>query len=291
MTRLSLLAPALGLLTAGILPVAADAQSMTDCLLAHNQGVVTPVCARMLGLSTTSPEPQAPPDNGGIHLKPTLAYQPLGNALGQASIVGLTLGQSQANATTAMKAYCGTDPEVTNTYLSTTYKGVDVKTQFFPSQMVCHKEQDNLTVHLSPPVMGTVVTRIERNVTFPSDASPRFAELQGDIASKYGLHLPPLRASMNEERTLYADARGQTGEKENGGPVNAMDPMTYEVPGEMAHLLLTTQPVMGNPSHVANISFDLQDIRAERAIGGELLKQMNGSVDAKLANSDVKPAL
>lgn len=278
-------------LAVSTVPLSVHAQSLTQCLLAHNQGLITPACAHLLGLSVPPSQPQTPPDNGGVHLKQTVTYQPLDNVFGQDSILGLRLGMTQADATSTMTSFCGKAPQVTNTYLSTTYKGVGVNTQYFPSTLTCQKGQDSLTVRLSIPVMGAVVTKIERSASFPMEASPHYVDLQADIASKYGLHLQPMTRYGTPSGTAYAGPDGKVVTTQTGTTAEANEPLTYTTPHEMAYLSVTVIPVGENLSNVSGLRLTLEDLRAEEVMYAELFKQMNGSVDAKLSGSTVKAAL
>lgn len=273
------------------MPVTAQAQTMTECMMARNQGMISPACGKLLGLSDRSAQP--PEDNGGVHLKQTLSYMPLGNRLGNASILGLSLGMTQEKATQTLRNWCLRDPNIVNTAISTTYKGAHVETQFFPRQMQCSKGDDTIEITLSSPVMGAVVTQIERNVSFAPDNAPTFATLQEEVAGKYGLHLPVPGPYGEASRQLYANMAGQ----EIEGVIHAVSPRsedvsTYDVPGETGLLQVRLQSVSGNPANIGHISFDLHDMRAERMVASELLKQLNASVDAKLGKaSSLKPEL
>lgn len=266
-----------------------QAQTTPDCLLAINQGVISPACAKMMGLG--APASQSPPDNGGLSLQQTLHYQPVTGSVGNASIVGLTLGLGLADATRAMKAYCKADPRLANSFLNTTYKGVGVKTQFYPQLLQCDVNGDQLEVHVSPPVMGSVVTAIKRSVSFPADASPRFAELSSDIRQKYGLTLPAMVRDSDSETTAYVTATGTMATNARFSYAQPMDSSSYDAPGEIAYLAVRASPVSSNPANVSMMFLTLEDLRAERAINAEVLKQLTASVDQKLANSHVKPAL
>ncbi|CAI3947705.1 unnamed protein product [Commensalibacter communis] len=274
-----------------LVPTNAQADDTVNCILAQSQGSVSPRCAKLLGLGNPD-EKQGPADNGGIHLKSTLHYQSAPETIAKDNIVGLSLGMSMADAVNVMKNYCKDDPRITYTFLSMNYKGVSPKTQLYPHILECRLGSDNLRVDISPPVMGSVVTEINRDVFFPADASPRFSELKADIDKKYGVNLLPFtEMKSSSEATLYADASGVITTIPSRSYIRALSEQTYNVPGEIAYLTIAINSVNGNPSNVSNISLKLEDLRAKRDINHEVIKQLKASVDSKLENNNIKPAL
>lgn len=274
-----------------LIPTNAKADEMVKCILAHNQGVITPNCAKMLGLTTPASKKE-PSDNGGIHLKSTLHYQPPPASLATNSIVGLTLGMSITDATNAMKTYCKDSPHITYTFLEMNYKGVHTKTQFYPHILQCNLGDDNIEVHISPPVIGNIVTEINRNASFKADTSPRFTELKTDIDNKYGVNLLPLtERKSSSEVTIDADANGTITTLPKRSFISVSDETSYNVPGEIAYLTIVIDAVNNNPSNVSRFSLKLEDLRAKRNINNEVMKQLKASVDDRLKNNTIKPAL
>lgn len=274
-----------------LIPTNAQADEMVNCLLARNQGIISPNCAKVLGLSAPDSK-QEPSDNGGIHLKSTLHYQPVPEALAKDSIVGLTLGMSMVDATSVMKTYCTDTPHITYTSLEMKYKGVFIQTQLYPHILECRLGNDSLKVHISPPVMGNIVTEINRNVSFDADASPRFSELKTDIDNKYGVNLLPVTESKKSSKvTVVADANGMITTTPKRAFIRALDNPSYNGPGEIAYLTIVINSVNNNPSNVSHINLKLEDLRAKRNINNEVIKQLKASVDSKLENNNIKPAL
>ncbi|WP_157765166.1 hypothetical protein [Acetobacter senegalensis] len=266
-------------------PVTASAQTMVQCMMARNQGMISPACNKILGLST---EPaKVPEDNGGLHLKQVIDYKAPSNSVGQASILGLTLGMSLEDARKIMTAHCEGEPHQSNTFLTVVHKGVQVKTQFFPMQLGCLIKGDGLRVTFSPPVSGNVITKIERTVSYPADASPSFTGLKADLAEKYNIHL----MKNDTQDIIYSLEDGSISERPEGSLLVPTRKNPDYAPTAQAYIFVNIRGVSGNPENVSYMEIFLEDTGAENRLNDEVIKQMNAFVDDKLSTNTVKATL
>ena len=213
----------------------------------------------------------------------------MNNALGHASILGISLGMSALEATTQLRQYCQADPSIRNETLRVSYKGVDIESQPYPASLSCQKNEDEITVTLAPPVMGGIVTRIERVVEYPILSAPGYDALKAELVTRYAAHLPPL-TNKSAITALYALKNGTVTEKAHGDPVASSPSSDPRASVTQAWMQIEVAVVPQNPSAVSHLSIAIEEIGAVQTITAEVIKQLNADVDAKLAHTIVMSA-
>lgn len=273
------------LLSAASAPLA-QAQDME----AFRRNMVNAANALGQGHITEPPTSPATQDNGGVALTQKLTYSRMSNTLGQASILGLSLGMSAPEATTVLRQYCQTEPSLRTETLRTSHKGVDIESQPYPGSLACQRESDRIDVTLAPPVMGGVVTRIERTASYPPLNAPGYDTLKAELTAHYTAHLPPLSGG-SAATALYALKSGNVIEKADGTGIDPSPSSDPRAATTQAWLRIDVSVVPQNPSAVRSLSITTEDIGAEQAITAEIIRQLNAAIDAKLAHATAKPAL
>ncbi|WP_086641561.1 UvrD-helicase domain-containing protein [Acetobacter tropicalis] len=166
-------------------------------------------------------------------------------------------------------------------------KGVQVKTQFFPMQLGCLIKGDGLRLTFSPPVSGNVITKIERTVSYPADASPSFTGLKADLAEKYNIHL----MKNDTQDIIYSLEDGSISKRPEGSLLVPTRKNPDYAPTAQAYIFVNIRSVSGNPENVSYMDIFLEDTGAENRLNGEVIKQMNAFVDDKLSTNTVKATL
>lgn len=234
---------------------------------------------------------QPPPDNGGVYLKHVLNVPTTPNAITQAPVVGLTIGMPAVEAEKVLSSYCNHPPGIKYQTLSLSYKGINVQTQPFVSKLTCSSDNDSLSVEISPPVAGTTVTKIDREVSYPADKSPRFADFQADISKKYNIHLPVAMPNQPAIVTQYILKDKTTSEKINGRPVDATDTSDDFSQTVQSYLRITANIIPENPTSMSGFTISSANPGDATVLSNEIIKQLKASVDEKLSNSNVKTVL
>lgn len=282
----------------------AFAQSMTECIMAHSSGSLSPACAKMLGLQTNNDSQSGgsllgnPPENdSGLPIKQTITYQPQQNAVGNASILGLKLGMSAHDAAEIMANYCHEKPHVDYQYLSASYKGMTEQTHSYVGQLQCETQdllqqgrEDSLTVNMSPPSAGNFVEHIRRRVVYGSlEKSPEYKILSDDLSNKYGLNI--VKNSLNGNGVIHTKKNGEILNNKAFAMVCPSDSDYSNNPDTQIALCSHLSVNISNQDRVSIFEISIEDIGAELDQQQEVLKQINADIDQKLSSNKVEPNL
>lgn len=231
----------------------------------------------------------APPDNGGLHLKRTLHYTPPSGA----DILGIKLGTPAVEAVRIMRDYCQVEPTIQYSSLRTGYKGVNIYTQDYASGASCFKIGGHISVTFAADVSDPVVIKIVRNASFPSDNSPMYDSLRTDLLNKYGFkHLFRRPYSTDEEGVIFVMQDGTTRESD-GREIGVGLPQDFQLiaRGVREYLTAVATRNSDNPDRVSALAITLSDIGAEQQIQAEVIKQMQAHEDERLAATNPKTEL
>ncbi|WP_141325498.1 hypothetical protein [Acetobacter orleanensis] len=269
-------------------------------ITAHAQNAVDDFRRNMMGnlagydqghIPSSKTDNQAPPDNGGVYLKHALDVPTTPNAVTQAPVVGLTIGMPAVEAEKILGRYCNHPAGIKYQTLGLSYKGIDVKTQPFVSKLTCSSDNDSLSVDISPPVAGTTVTKIDREVSYPADKSPHFADFQAEILKKYNIHLPVAMPNQPAIVAQYILKDKTTSEKINGRPIDIDDTSDAFSQTVQSYLRITANVIPENPTSMSEFTISSANPGDATVISNEIIKQLKAFVDEKLSNSNVKTVL
>ncbi|KXV67149.1 hypothetical protein AD949_00330 [Acetobacter orleanensis] len=187
--------------------------------------------------------------------------------------------------------YCNHPAGIKYQTLGLSYKGIDVKTQPFVSKLTCSSDNDSLSVDISPPVAGTTVTKIDREVSYPADKSPHFADFQAEILKKYNIHLPVAMPNQPAIVAQYILKDKTTSEKINGRPIDIDDTSDAFSQTVQSYLRITANVIPENPTSMSEFTISSANPGDATVISNEIIKQLKAFVDEKLSNSNVKTVL
>lgn len=280
----------------------AFAQSMTECIMAHSSGSLSPACAKMLGLQTNNDNQSGgsllgnpPANDSGLPIKQTITYQPQQNAVGNASILGLKLGMSAHDAAEFMANYCHKKPDVDYQYLSSSYKGMTEQTRSYVGQLKCEtngndQQQDSLTVDMSPPSAGNFVEHISRKVFYISpEKAPEYKILSDDLSKKYGLNI--IKKFLQGNGVIHTKKNGEV-LNNKAFEMSCPSVSDYSLnPNTQIALCSKLSIDDANEDRVRIFEISIEDIGAELDQQQEVLKQINADIDQKLSSNKVEPNL